>query len=408
MDESGNGDANHAATAGSYVDAIHDDSATVPYEDDSATVPYESGSGGEHPAAKSTTSKMALSFAEHERPVICALKMGSPHWSQLIHQYPFFLNCCVDVRYAFGPVTEQDHAHEWKDDFSTRNKLRKKQAWLVLWEACKCVLDDFGLLVLVCNDGKVRSVILGTELASQLNCHFCNPLDPGWKRYALPRLSLHGKNYKDSQHSIVGIGVCEEGWRPEEWMDDLVRRGNEAALDEEAVCPFKKDATCGLGQSWKESLHAFHELQEGDVVIARNIPKWRSLEDLGWGFGTVVRGNWCAWEHRWYPIKRVLIANIYYDEHPNEANALRSETMRQIHDCVLGQWIYHKEWFERICVDVEHNEYKAALKEKNQARSAALDSVALRDVPDELAIKAESAIEVFDLNQQCWFTPYCR
>ena len=187
-------------------------------------------------------------------------------------------------------------------------------------------------------------------------------------------------------------------------MEDFVRRGKAEALDEEAVSPslrrgkaeaLDKEAVSPsqrLGKPWKETLEAFHELRHGDLVIMRNIPQWRSLDDRGWGFGSVVRGV-VVWDFRWFPIKGVVPPCTYYDEHPDQDCTLRSQILRQLHGYVLGQWIYHREWFRSVCEDVEHDEYKAALKEKNQARRAALeldqarraalDSDPWRELPDD-------------------------
>ena len=85
--------------------------------------------------------------------MIIAVGLMTEHWDALWSKYRSVANWCLDLRNAlhreYDETTDNDGFSQ-----STRDRMRSKEAWNVVWEASMCVLRVFGLLVLGGNHGK--------------------------------------------------------------------------------------------------------------------------------------------------------------------------------------------------------------------------------------------------------------
>ena len=228
-----------------------------------------------------------MALVQYEPPcrwTIITVGEMTEHWEVLVECYPDVINCCIDVRDAFH--REYDESTE-KSGFSscTRDRMRAKEAWPVVWEASMCVLRVFGILVLVCNHGKHRSLSLGYEVAKSVRGELISPRDRkhhvrlGDPRefisYLGPRLQKHTERFGRFVHPISSIMVAVNIFDPDRYLEYWREQG--------------VDTRCERGE--------LHDIHEGDLVVCvRTCPSVSS----GWSYGSVIRGSQTI-SRRWFP-----------------------------------------------------------------------------------------------------------
>ena len=101
------------------------------------------------------------------QPTVIAIGVKKVYWQLLLESFPSIANCGLDVRNAFS--------REWDEntsgtgfDWATRRRIMAKKAWPFVWEIAMSVLAKLGLLIVVCNFGKHRSLSLAYQLAFTL------------------------------------------------------------------------------------------------------------------------------------------------------------------------------------------------------------------------------------------------
>ena len=149
--------------------------------------------------------------------VVVALGIETDHWSHVFGEFPDILNCCIDVRHAFQK--EQDEStHGTGFDQSVRNRMISKNTWSTFWEAALVILQKFGLLVVLCNHGKHRSLSLVIELANYTGCECVSTRSISSPLKLTPiacvmadlrdSLRRHCESFGNHLNPIIGIGVC--------------------------------------------------------------------------------------------------------------------------------------------------------------------------------------------------------
>ena len=102
--------------------------------------------------------------------MVIAIGFRTEHWLMLKDQFaPHIFSCCIDVR---RPFKSRRRREEWAEntagtgfDALTRDRMKEKDAWGILWEIAVYMLETFGLLIIVCNHGKHRSLSLAYEVS---------------------------------------------------------------------------------------------------------------------------------------------------------------------------------------------------------------------------------------------------
>ena len=92
-----------------------------------------------------------------------ALGIHTDHWSEVKKEYPGVLNCCINVVEAFEKGHDESSSGTGFDKH-VRERMMAKDTWETVWELALVVLMAFGLVVVLCNHGKHRSLSLAYEL----------------------------------------------------------------------------------------------------------------------------------------------------------------------------------------------------------------------------------------------------
>ena len=91
--------------------------------------------------------------------------------------------------------------------------MMAKDMWGVVWEVAMCILRAFGILIVVCNHGRHRSLSLAYELADRLGCELvsqryrhcptrlCTP--DQLLAHLTPRLVWHRKEFGGCPYPIA-------------------------------------------------------------------------------------------------------------------------------------------------------------------------------------------------------------
>ena len=225
---------------------------------------------------------------------VIALGVWTEHWTSLIECYPDVLNCCVDVRDAFHREWDESTLGDGFQP-STRERMKAKESWTAVWEACMCVLREFGLVVIVCGHGKHRSLSLGYEIAESVGCELISPRDRSHRvrlrdvhqfmSYLAPRFEDHRELFGGAKHPIVGIKKGMHEFIADEWERVCNERGEESGMK--------------LGE--------LHDIHEGDLVVEVDAS---SVYTGGWSFGSVIRGSQII-HSRWFPPSAVAEVGRY-------------------------------------------------------------------------------------------------
>ena len=113
---------------------------------------------------------------DHSQPTVIALGVKTDHWHLLLDSFPPIVSCCLDVRRAFTKQWDES-TRGTGFDLSIRSRITSKKAWPFVWEIALSVLLKFGLLIVVCNYGKHRSLSLAYEMALHTHSRLFTPCD---------------------------------------------------------------------------------------------------------------------------------------------------------------------------------------------------------------------------------------
>ena len=142
-----------------------------------------------------------------------------------------------------------------------------KEAWNPVWAVAMVVLREFGLLIVLCRNGKHRSLSLAYELAQHTRAQLVSIIAEesqlhrrGRTTYrdlnavmddVSPRLKRHIEVFGYRPHPVVGLQVCEYNFCGCEWAMQYVPE--EERFDTVYHCLIPGDILVELSRSEKES-----------------------------------------------------------------------------------------------------------------------------------------------------------
>ena len=161
--------------------------------------------------------------------MVIAVGIETPHWEALARFCPGMLTCCLDVRYALG--------REWGEsargsgfDGPTRDRMKAKRGWALVWAMARFVMESRGVVIILCNHGRHRSLSLAVELANRTGCELisirsrANPralLDVGtFVRAIEPRMDVYLASFGQLPHPIIGTRTCTVLFDGVQWGHD--------------------------------------------------------------------------------------------------------------------------------------------------------------------------------------------
>ncbi len=209
-----------------------------------------------------------VSASGFPKSMVVAMGIHTQHWRETAKEFPGILNCCIDVREAF--------TKEWTESTSgtgfdgrVRDRMKAKETWRIVWEVALRILREFGLLVVLCNHGKHRSLSLACEVAAHTGCELLSIRDrrKPWIILSLseithilfPRLIAHIDQFGSRPHPVAGIHI--------------------------AKCTFDGTAWAQMESSRWIYLHT----HQGDIVI--EILSMKNATSEGWAYGTLIGGD---------------------------------------------------------------------------------------------------------------------
>ena len=203
------------------------------------------------------------------QPTVIAIGVKTEYGQLLLDSFPSIANCCLDVRSAFSRKWDENSSGTGFD-LSTRRRIVAKKAWRFVSEIAMSVLAKFGLLIVVCNHGKHRSLSLACELAYHTKALIITPRDKqGYWQYPEPlqflsrvtdRLRQHRDTYPHCCHPFRRIGIVEVGFDCSSW-----------------AIAHQVDAA------------EYCSLFFGDIVVEISPPNEEAA--CGWGYGIMFRGS---------------------------------------------------------------------------------------------------------------------
>ena len=213
--------------------------------------------------------------------LVVALGTDTEHWRLVENSFPGIHNCCIHVANALRRERDDDTSGSgW--DSHTRTRIMAKRTWPVIWEVAMCVLREFGILIILCNQGRHRSLTLAYELATRTGCRLVSMrdrdrpsrmLDPHrLLQIITPSVRKHLEASAWDPHPVAGIHVCTNGFDGTAWV-----------ANENPDAP--------------PTRYRHLNMDPGHILVESRCP---CEESMGWGFGTlVVKG--AAGIRGWYP-----------------------------------------------------------------------------------------------------------
>ena len=149
-------------------------------------------------------------------------------------------NCCINVKDALcirkcvdGRVQKGTAWNAY-----VRNEIRSMTNWRIVFEVCMCIYKTFDLLVVLCKQGRHRSlttaIAIAEETGAELVCHESRDYTSfqsmnlkrvsvltdkvQFKGYIRERLRLHEKQYGHQKRPVVGLGRCLYDFDGPHWM----------------------------------------------------------------------------------------------------------------------------------------------------------------------------------------------
>ena len=241
--------------------------------------------------------------------VVLAVGLRTDHWKALMDSCPEIVNCCMDVRDLLGRQWDDGDPGDGSGmDTAVRHRMKEKPAWSVLWVVAMVIMERFGILVVVCNWGKHRSLSLAYEVANHLNCELISPRNRAhsvrlsdvqqFSLYLAPRLRLHSEQHGNIPHPLVDVKLCVANFDGPEWS----RRNDDE----------------GYNHEW------LHNMVKGDIIM--QITNIHS-KDTEWQFGTILHHG-DATVSRWYNPK--MATSMPKDYYPGVQDIAQSLTYQHM------------------------------------------------------------------------------
>jgi hypothetical protein len=162
--------------------------------------------------------------------IIIAVGQKTIYWDTMRREFPVIRNCCLDVRAAFNRVWDAT-ADGTGFDISVRNRMKAQETWEVVFQTALVITQELGLVIIVCNWGKHRSLSVAIELAKYTHGHLVSTRHQArppqlrdvrdFMNNVRPHLNRHTHLYSLRAHPIVGISVCIQYWNGRDWDHQL-------------------------------------------------------------------------------------------------------------------------------------------------------------------------------------------
>jgi hypothetical protein len=248
----------------------------------------------------------AAGMVEKHTPwkLVIAVGVYTDHWGALVNAYPEILNCSMDVRDALGREWGESTYGSGMDE-NVRNRMKEKRTWKLLWEVALRIMERFGILLVVCNHGKHRSLSLAYEVAKYCNCELISPRDRThairlsdtrqFLSYLAPRLEEHRTVYGGHIHPLVSVEVCTRNFDGPFWVisNDYTDTNDPRDL---------------------------HVMAIGDIVLQMDT----DIGDAaGWAYGSLLRGDECVPKLWYHPGAVKRMANWHYPKVENVGDSLK-------------------------------------------------------------------------------------
>ena len=154
--------------------------------------------------------------------MVIAMGKKSAHWQEVRRQFPGTLrNCCIDVTKPLKKAEDESTAGSGFDA-GTRQRIQDKPAWSVLWEIALHLVNTFGVLIVLCNHGRHRSLSLAYEVACHEGCELVSILNRSVRSVMAaisPRLCEYIETFSRREpHPISGgIWLCKYAFNGDDW-----------------------------------------------------------------------------------------------------------------------------------------------------------------------------------------------
>ena len=199
-----------------------------------------------------------------------ALGLQTNHWRELKQKYPGVLNCCIDVVEAFGRGHDERSSGTGFDEH-IRERMMAKNTWETVWGVAMEVLMAFGLLVVLCNHGRHRSLSLAYELHKSFGVELVSIVNQSGRYRGVSefmkavslRLSQHVLLFGQLPHPVVGVFECIHRFDGPQW------------------------------QQIKDTRHMYLDLSPKCLVILvrhteEGSQDWVRIDSKGWAHGRLV------------------------------------------------------------------------------------------------------------------------
>ena len=157
-----------------------------------------------------------------------------------------------------------------------------------------CVFQEFGLLIVLCNHGRHRSVSLACEVSTHTGCDLVSMRRLHRPSQMLhvhdvlltiaPRLRQHLNDFGSRPHPVAGIHVCRYRFDGTAW-----------AANENPDAP--------------PTRYRHLDMEPPDILVESRCPGEASI---GWGFGTLVIHGGGVSPRGWYPRSYVRPMDIWH------------------------------------------------------------------------------------------------
>ena len=212
--------------------------------------------------------------------VVAAFGVHTDHWKRVSTTFPGICNCCIDVRKVFHKEWHESTAGSGFDK-PTRSRMKAKDTWAAVFQVGLCILNEFRLLIVLCNHGKHRSLSVAYEVANRAGAELVSireraPPYPYRKVHDVlndlgSHLRRHCELFEQRPHHVVGIRLCQHEFDGDAWA---------------------------AGESAEYRNCRYLNLKEGDVLVDVHLIQCERAAAQGWALGFLVGG--CG-RPSWYP-----------------------------------------------------------------------------------------------------------
>ena len=158
--------------------------------------------------------------------LVAALGVKTVHWGHISATFPGILNCCIDVRRAFNKEWDESTAGSGFDQH-TRDRMMAKETWDAVFQVALCILWEFGLLIVICNHGKHRSLSVAYEVAIHTRSELVSIRNSAFPRVLRQvcdvmkdfggSLRRHCELFGERPHPVLGIHLCRCRFDGDAW-----------------------------------------------------------------------------------------------------------------------------------------------------------------------------------------------